>query len=303
MIKTNWNSRTSIHILTRQRHDYLSCLLTSLINQTYINWDLSILDNNDEGIELDKHPLTICLLRKIKYAKHNVTILRAKEEIRKNIGLSRNLLIESETNKYACRVDDDSILDPHYLEYLWLGMKDTTTAAVGGVVPTIFAPACYKYPPPIFNEIKRSTVPERYIELSNKYPDIEGGFKNEDEEYYNVGEPMPDSPYLYPPTALTILPSHHLQSSYLFSIDALKCINGFPSSDDTGFREETIASILLLEKGFKLYTNTQAIAYHCWAPNLGRATPPEEHERKILKNEINFQRNYQSTLRKLFDRK
>lgn len=255
------------------------------------------------------------IMAKMRFKKHNVVIIRAPtNEFKKNIGVSRNMLVDicKEDYKWGVRIDDDSILDRHYLERLWdtnikiIGDRLGKPGAVGGVVPTYSQVELYKYPPKIFNIIKRTPVPERYIAMSKKYPEL-GGFKNETEEYYNVGEPIDDGAYLYHPDYNHIVPSHHLRSSYLFSIPAILETGGFPSSDDTGFREETIASINLLDKGYKLYTNTQAIAWHLFCPNLSRGYTDkegqEEHERKILRNEIKFQRNYRTLLRKLFNGK
>lgn len=247
-------------------------------------------------------------MRRMKYNKHLIHIIRPKDDkLKKNIGMSRNILIEA-TKEYewAVRIDDDSILDRRYLENLWHVQEinpDDRIGAVGGIVPTYAAPEMYKYPPDIFNEIKPTPVPERYLQLTKKFKGDIYGFKK-DEEYYNVGEPIDDGAFLYSPQPKHIIPSHHIRSSYLFNLEALREIGGFPSSDDTGFREETIASIKLIDKGYNLYTNTQAVAWHLWAPNLGRGYnqqyTPEDHEKKILRNEIMFQRNYRKLLRKLF---
>lgn len=309
-MKTDWKNRLGVHILTRQRNPYLACLLHSLLEQTHTNWDLFILDNNDKPYYIDKDHLIVSIIQKLRWHKHAVYIIRPQnDDFKRNIGQSRNILIDVSSNdyKYAVRIDDDSILDKDYLKKLWWVMgekREEKIGAVGGVVPSYAQVELYKYPPKIFNIIQRTPVPERYLALSKKYPEL-GGFKNEDEEYYNVGEPLDDGAYLYHPDYPTIIPSHHLRSSYLFDIPALLQVGGFPSSDDTGFREETIASINLLDKGYKLYTQTQAIAWHLWSPNLGRGYSNkegmEEHERKILRNELKFQRGYRTLLRKLFN--
>jgi glycosyltransferase involved in cell wall biosynthesis len=292
------------------RHNYLAALLHSLLVQSYTNWDLLILDNNDDPFNLQRDHLVMAILTRIKFSKHNVQILRpTNPDDKTNIGKSRNILIEVDKNKYGCRIDDDSILHPDYIHLLWETMRSLHydgCRAVGGVVPTYQSPELYKYPPKIFNQIKRTPVPERYLMLSKKYPELEG-FKDENEEYYNIGEPIDDGAFYYHPDYAHFVPSHHLRSSYLFDNSSLRDIGGFPSSDDTGFREETIASIKLLEKGYKLYTHTQAIAWHLWSPSLSRGYKegysPEDHEKKILKNEITFQRGYRELLRKLFGKR
>jgi len=307
-MRTDWKNRMSIQILSRQRNGYLAVLLHSLLEQTHTNWDLCILDNNDEPYLVSNDHLCMSVLRKLMFHKHAVNIIRSTDEsIKTNIGLSRNVLLEANKDyKWSVRIDDDSILDVHYLERLWSVIVDRpkeTIGAVGGVVPSYAQVDLYKYPPKIFNKIVPSDVPDRYIHLGNKYTDVEG-FKNEKEEYYNIGEPIDDGAFLYHPDYEQVVISHHLRSSFLFDTKALLDIGGFPSSDNTGFREETIASIKLIEAGYGLYTQTQAVAWHLWAPNLGRGYnkdyTPDEHEKKILRNEVNFQRGYRKLLRKLF---
>jgi len=301
--KTNWEERVSVQILTRQRHPYLATLLTSLRNQTFKNWDLIILDNNDAGMEIAHNHLIYSILDKIKYEKHKVILVKGVPEIQKNIGLSRNGIINIDKNPIGCRIDDDSILEPEYLQKLhdvltgkvipgfsWEGK----IAAVGGVVPPYQGPKIMCYPPAIFNQIKKEEVPKKWLELGTRL-NIDG-FK-EGEDYYNIGDPIDDGGMCYPTD--TIVDSDHLRSSFMYWNDIIKEVGGHPSSDDTGFREETILSLKLRDKGYNLFTNTGAIAWHLWAPNLGRGTDPKEHQTKIFNNELRFQRDHRELLRRL----
>jgi len=116
MIKKN-EKRVSIHILTKDRTEYLATLLSSLRNQSFKDWDLILLDNNDWSVQNGKalvtmHPLIIALVEKIKFEGHGVKILvQSNLEATKDIGASRNICIQSDDNPYGCRIDDDSILD------------------------------------------------------------------------------------------------------------------------------------------------------------------------------------------------
>lgn len=305
--KTDWKNRVSIHILTRQRNGYLSTLLSSLIEQTFTNWDLYILDNNDSPYNIDRDPLIMTILRRINFEKHKVTIVRPiSNDFKRNIGKSRNKLIEVDENRYAVRIDDDSILDRNYLKELWYVMSGNyhtdrelpvpKIGAVGGIVPSYMSPKMYKYPPKLFNRVVKDKVPRRYVELSKKHPDVKG-FKG-DEEYWNIGEPLDDGAYFFHPPS--IIRSSHLRSSFMFDNEVMKKAGMHPSSDDTGFREETITSFRILDAGYKLFTNTEAIAWHLWSPNLGREGDPNEHEKKILKNEHKFQTEQRELMGKLF---
>lgn len=293
--KTKWDERVTVQILTRYRHPYLACLLASLYNQTFKNWDLFILDNNDDEYIISQDHLIMNIITKMQYDKHSVSILRGPMDTRHNIGFSRNILIENDWNPIGCRIDDDSILEPDYLERLHSILIGTPmVAAVGGVVPVYGAPKIMKTPPKtVFNPIRRIEVPKKWLELS-KALNIEG-FKP-DEEYYDIGDPD-DGGFVYHPNA--ILESDHLRSSFMFWNDKMKQIGMHPSSDDTGFREETIVSLRLRDCGYKLMTDTAAICWHLWTPNLGRGGDVRTHQAKILINEIGFQRSYRDLLRRL----
>ncbi len=296
MGKTNWSQRLAIHILTRQRHPYLACLLNSLLEQTHVNWDLFILDNNDEPYMVNNDHLVMSILKRIQNHKHNVFVIRPKDEgTKKNIGISRNILIEASKKdyKWACRIDDDSILDRNYLKRLWtscmfLTNMKTRVGAIGGVVPSYAAVKLYKYPPQVFNKIEKTSVPEKWLQLSEKYKD-ESGFKG-NEDYYRISEPVPDGVFYYHPNEPVLIPTHHIQSSFLFNMEAVIKVGGHSSKYfSTGFREESELSIKLINSRYNLYTHTQAICKHLWAPNLGRGQEPEQQERQILRQEHYFQ--------------
>lgn len=302
--KTNWEERVTIQILTRERHPYLACLLASLENQTFKNWDLLILDNNDAGMEIMNNHLINSILNRIKYRKHKVILARGRQDINKNIGLSRNAIIEIDKNPIGCRIDDDSILDPGYLQKLHdvltgkivPGFEYTgKIAAVGGVVPPYTGAIAMCYPPKIFNQIKKEEVHHKWFWLKKELG-LKEGFKK-GEEYYNIGDPIDDGGMHYPED--TIVDSDHLRSSFMYWNEIIKEVGGHPSSDDTGFREETILSLKLRDKGYKLLTNTGAIAWHLWAPNLGRGTDARTHQKKIHNNELKFQREHREMLRRL----
>ena len=93
---------------------------------------------------------------------------------------------------------------------------------------------------PNLNSSKLETYKRK---IAKKY-DVKGFRKNE--EYYNPGEPLPDGMFLYDPESPSIIPTHHIQSSFLFNMEAAIKVNGFPTSDCSGYREETKFSIDLI---------------------------------------------------------
>ena len=148
------------------------------------------------------------------------------------------------------RIDDDSVLESDYLERLvnlWnhLQEKKMKVGAVGGIVPTMGTPRFSRDTPQIFNRLEFSS--------NTKFTmGDDGGYSYEQKSY---------------------VPSHHLRSSFLFSRKAAAEAGNHPEHLGlTGFREETVLSFKMLMKGYKLYTDTGAVAWHNRASTGGTKT-------------------------------
>jgi GT2 family glycosyltransferase len=265
-------NRIGVEILTRNRPEYIYGLLVSLRNQTIDNWDLIIIDNSDVPIESYKyiHDLIV----RIRHEGHRIVIhLNENQEMKKNIGASRNLAIEKDDLEYLCRIDDDSILDIDYLERLYnIIKKDEKIGAVGGLVPYFGSSKIYKRLPEIFNKI---------------WKDENGVWQFEDDGHFSYEEKE-------------IRKSHHLRSSFMFRRSAAIKAGLHPVEyGSTGFREETDFSVRIIEAGYDLYTDPHARCWHCVAIGKYREDNQQEQMLKQQYNEIIFRKKITPILDKL----
>ena len=100
-MKTN-NGLVSIIIPTFKRADYIDRAILSVMNQSYSNWELIIVDDNNENtlerFEMENKMLKYVNNQKIKYIKH---------EKNKNGAAARNTGILNSNGDYITFLDDD----------------------------------------------------------------------------------------------------------------------------------------------------------------------------------------------------
>lgn len=244
--------RIGVHICTRNRNSYLASLMLSLHQQTIQNWDLVIVDDySDRPVAKDKHCMDI--IQFLRSNKHRVQLIT--NPTRLLVCKSRNIAMMNDDHDICCRIDDDSYLDPEYLERLWnIIIKDNKIGAVGGIVP---------YLAQGFGDGKKTMG---YVRNSDK---IE--FFNHttcDEKGENLAWDDMGHYHWYPDR---IIQSHHLRSSYMFRRKAIEEVGGFDEwTGVTGFSEETVNCLKMLDKGWKLFTDTGAKAWHLVAVGDGR---------------------------------
>lgn len=242
--------RSSIHIVTRDRHEALASLLTSLMMQTNKEWDLVILDNSRQ-ILVQNHYLCKTILTRLQLEGHRIHIVQNNDEHR-DIGRYRNQCIEADPfkNEIGIRIDDDSICDSKYIEILIKGFeKNEKVAIVGGIVPYLFAPKMYLLQPEKFNEVPPFYVP--WIDHCCNF----FRFINDDGSDKHYRE--------------TYFPSGHVRSSYAYRIDVAKKIK-FPEwAGPTGYTEETVFCLKVQMNGYKILFNPNAICWHYAYPAGG----------------------------------
>src|SRR3990167_10040654 len=88
------NPRISIQIITRDRMDGLAVLLSSLLRQTYQNFDI-VLGDNSKGQRIKQHQLCSFTLQRLQYEGHRVMIFDLPSEER-DIGKLRNALVKND---------------------------------------------------------------------------------------------------------------------------------------------------------------------------------------------------------------
>ena len=129
-----------IGIPTRNRPEYLSLLLFSLKNQTYRNWDLTIIDDNDDPMLISSHHLCSSLIKNLELEGHRVRIIRG---VRKGPPFAHNLVLENTKKPYILRIDDDVICRSFDMleKFVKRAAKIKNFGAAGGVFIWPEAPA------------------------------------------------------------------------------------------------------------------------------------------------------------------
>jgi GT2 family glycosyltransferase len=241
--------RVEISICTKDRASELYALLVSLRTQTYREWDLVIVDSSQPYPLVNAYKFIGDIITRIKTEGHAVKYIVDVPPM--GVCKARNRAVkEGFGHQIIVRIDDDSVLEPDYIARLIKLMEPEDVGAVGGCVPVFGAPPMVRninLLKGIFNRVKF---------------DKEG----------NLTECADDGGFQYHPNV--VLPSHHLRSSYAFRRKAYDDVGGFPNDYGTiGFREETDFCLRIAWKGWRMLTDTGAIAWHCQCPSGGARAP------------------------------
>ena len=281
------NQRISLQICTKNRAPELGMFLTSLLNQTYTSWDLILCDGSE--VPMIQHKFIHDIIVRLKMQDHGVCLVKDN-----GFGVceARNLCAEKDPwkSELILRIDDDSICDDQYIERLYNIMtqgliktedreyripnegeipdvKPEEIGAVSGLVPQLGQP-----------EFRRSI--EKVKPIISRID-----FNGEGEMTY-IGD---DTGYVY--DKKTILPSHHLRSSFMIRRKAFEEVGGYSLGfSPTGFREESDFSLKLLMKGYKLFVDTGAIAWHNASPTGGVRS--DDYMQRVQRDDYSFRRKF-----------
>ena len=105
----------SIYIPTKNRSDLLNRAVHSIINQTYKNIEIIIIDDNSDKIHYDKIVENFSLCSKIKILRNETTMGACK---------SRNKAIKNSNGIYITGCDDDDYFDSFRIESLMRKWQD-----------------------------------------------------------------------------------------------------------------------------------------------------------------------------------
>lgn len=249
--------RTTIHVCTKDRPSELALLLQSLRTQTYQAWDLLILDDGQN--DLSNNYFIQCLLNRIKIEGHYVHVYKNKTTM--GVCFARNKCIEIDyfDNPYNCRLDDDVILDPDYLEKL-LKVISKGYDIASGVTPMIGQS----------DVILPVEVDKLNVKKFNKQGDI---IKYGDDCGYQYSESK-------------ILPADEFRSCALMKKKVTDIISYPNNLSPTGFREEAFFSLSAKWKGFKIGVHTQAIVWHFATPSGGVRS--EDYQQRVNSDNTYF---------------
>ena len=229
-------NRIGVQIITRDRIEYLASLLISLRNQTIKNWDLIIIDNSD--VPIVNHHLIQAIFSRLEFEGHRIKYIQASV---RDIGALRNIALDNDDNEFGCRIDDDGILEPDYLELLLsVFQKEENAGCVGGIVPYLFYEKLYKPLPKDFNIIS---------------------------EFFDTKD---DSVWFYNVPRETYVKADHIRSTMMYRNEVAKGIRHPEGFGMTGFREETVFSYAFIKnRKLQNYYVPNAVCWHVVAPKGG----------------------------------
>jgi glycosyltransferase involved in cell wall biosynthesis len=240
------SNRILLHVCLKDRPTELGLLLQSLRTQTYQNFDVLILNDGSGTPPMGYYFIQYIVMR-MQDEGHYIHIIDNPRP--SGVSGARQQLVEytmkNLPHKLICRVDDDVILEPDYLEELKLGL-DEGYDLMSGITTPVASPR-------IVRDVKHVSPIIGYCEFDN-----EG----------SLVANFDDCGHLYNKKA--ILLTHHFRSCALYKRELHeKGVNYINNLSRNGFREEQVFSFKAILAGFKLGVNTYAINYHLMTPSGG----------------------------------
>ncbi len=273
-------SKIDIMICSKDRPTELGLLLQSLRTQTHQDFDVYIYDDRS-GIQYQAFHFISRLINQLRIENHRVHLWR--NEIRYGVTRLRKILVDKimkmGRGTLICRLDDDTILEPDYLERL-VKVIESGYDIASGVVPVFGVPTFKretKFAKPLIADIKL---------------DPEGKIKSFGDE---CGMNYMES---------EIIPSPHFRSAALIKKEVHKKVDYETNLGFCSFREEQFFSFKALLEGFKIGVDTGAIAWHLMTPSGGERNPEyinnikfndeklSEFTQKIFKEKGDFLEKY-----------
>ena|SRR3990167_66420 len=255
------NQRISIHIATRDRSTELALLLSSLRVQTYQDFDVVIVDGSQPNSIFSVHFVNL-IINQLKMEGHGVYMRSINIP---GVCYARQSCLENDTykNPLICRVDDDVILQPDYLEKLLEGINKGYDL-VSGLTPNCGIP-------PIMRESK-------YVKPFISRIDVK-----DDGTITHMGD---DCAFTY--DTQEIIPTCHFRSCALYKREIHDNANDYKLGlSMVGFREELFISLKAILAGYKLAVHTGAINWHLRTPSGGCRFP--NYEQLVMLDEQRMQ--------------
>ena len=279
--------RISIHVATRDRHSEVACLLVSLRNQTYQDWDIVIVDESETP--LDTHVPSIYLLNRIRQEGHKVYYMR--NIMRLGVCHARNICIDQDhfNNPLALRLDDDVVPDIDYIEKL-VDVIDKGYDIASGVTPLMSKPEFVRDLSNGFDGIVNRIDVDNEGNITKFCDDCGYSYDIKFKDIIQGGYKLPLKAVLN-----SVFPAHCFRSCALYKTKITKDGLRYETSlSPVSFREESFFSLRARWEGYKIGVDLSAKVWHFITPSGGCRYPnyqelvrqDDESFRKWLKKMI-----------------
>jgi glycosyltransferase involved in cell wall biosynthesis/GT2 family glycosyltransferase len=239
------NKRVTVGIPTKDRLVELTLLLQSLLNQTYKEFDVLIIDDCNPGFF--SNGTLQAMFKLLKEFGHDVKVIKGE---RRGPHIAGHKILNYSDTELILRLDDDVSLLPTFIEELVSLFNSDDVGAVGPV---------YLNPhEPLKNQVIPEVADIDELELNGLV------YWNKDGSLFLTG-------YLQNNTHSNPVPLNveHLNSGFMYRKSAGLKIGGYCLElSPVGHREESDFSYRLFREGYKLFINPKSIAYH-FHPTLG----------------------------------
>lgn len=272
-------NKTAVLLNTRNRATECCLALQSLRTQTLQDFDVFILEDSSE-VPLNNFHFFHCLINRLRLEGHKVFYQQTL--FPHGVSKARQAIVDwalSEGDyEYFCRLDDDCVFEPEYMDKLMRVIDQGYDLASGVTVP-MTGPTFKRDPDHVGDVINRVVL------------DKEGNYIfNGDDcgmEYIKS----------------KILPAHHFRSCALYTTEIhKKGVNYTPTRlSKHGFREEQIFSYKILMAGFKIGVDTEAVNYHQMTPSGGERFNDSNELIKFNQEELErWTKEHKEELNKIF---
>lgn len=282
-----------IAIPTMNRASELAILMQSLRSQTFMDWDLAIVDGSitpkGENEDVRQFHTISKLINQLVLENHRVYFER---QIIRGLADCRNqclAICENEGYEYVLFIDDDVVIDKEFVELLFNETKRENFGAIGGIIPHLANPQLkrsIKHVKPLFNEAKFTKEGEpicpncgKVIVTLPTFP-LACGYC---QASYIAGNAMYD--YI----ESEVVETDHIQSGFLCKYEAVKESNAFITDKSfPAFREDTEASMRIKMSGYWIGVHTGAKAWHFATPSGGCRQDPNNYNNDVVLDDENF---------------
>jgi glycosyltransferase involved in cell wall biosynthesis len=130
-----------VGIPTRDRPEYLSCLLSSLLFQTEKDFDVLIVDTSTEDEILANHPMISRFVTTLRGVGHGVRFIRVDVAGRSEVTAVNRIILTAylENYDFVYKIDDDHVLPPialnQFLSVMRTREKCKEPCLISGVTP------------------------------------------------------------------------------------------------------------------------------------------------------------------------